>query len=174
MRIEPVGEADLADLLPMMRAYCDFYEVAPSDADLAALARALIADPEREGIQLIARGDGGEPLGFATLYWTWQTLSAARAGVMNDLFVVPEARGQGVGRMLIEECSRRAGEHWRPRAGLGDHPRQRDLAAPLRLPRGRQGSLDLLRAQDLAPTRPRYHPRFDGRPQEKDFAGATR
>jgi len=114
MRIELVGEADLADLLPMMRAYCDFYEVAPSDADLAALARALIADPEREGIQLIARGDGGEPLGFATLYWTWQTLSAARAGVMNDLFVVPEARGHGVGRMLIEECSRRAGEHGAP------------------------------------------------------------
>jgi GNAT superfamily N-acetyltransferase len=114
MRIELVGEADLADLLPMMRAYCDFYEVAPSDADLERLALALIADPDREGVQLIARAEGGEPLGFATLYWTWQTLNAARAGVMNDLFVVPEARGQGVGRALIEECRRRAGEHGAP------------------------------------------------------------
>jgi ribosomal protein S18 acetylase RimI-like enzyme len=114
MRIELVGEADLADLLPMMRAYCDFYEVAPSDADLQGLARALIAGPDREGIQLIARGDEGEPLGFATVYWTWQTLTASRAGVMNDLFVVPESRGQGVGRTLIEECRRRAGEHGAP------------------------------------------------------------
>ena len=114
MRIELVGEADLADLLPMMRAYCDFYEVAPSDADLERLALALIADPDREGVQLIAHAEGGEPLGFATLYWTWQTLNAARAGVMNDLFVVPEARGQGVGRALIEECRRRAGEHGAP------------------------------------------------------------
>ena len=114
MRIELVGEADLADLLPMMRAYCDFYEVAPSDADLERLALALIADPDREGVQLIARAEGGEPLGFATVYWTWQTLNAARAGVMNDLFVVPEARGQGVGRALIEECRRRAGEHGAP------------------------------------------------------------
>jgi len=114
MRIELVGEADLADLLPMMRAYCDFYEVAPSDADLERLARALIADPDREGIQLIARGDEAEPLGFATLYWTWQTLTAARAGVMNDLFVVAEARGQGVGRALIEECRRGAREHGAP------------------------------------------------------------
>ena len=114
MRIELVGEADLANLLPMMRAYCDFYEVAPSDADLERLALALIADPDREGVQLIAHAEGGEPLGFATVYWTWQTLNAARAGVMNDLFVVPEARGQGVGRALIEECRRRAGEHGAP------------------------------------------------------------
>ncbi len=110
MRIEQVGEADLADLLPIMRAYCDFYEVAPRDADLEGLARALIADPELEGVQLLARGDGGEPLGFATVFWSWQTLSAARVAVMNDLFVVPEARKQGVGRALIEECRLRAGE----------------------------------------------------------------
>jgi ribosomal protein S18 acetylase RimI-like enzyme len=111
MKISTVGEPDLGELLPMMRAYCDFYEVAPSDADLEALARALIADPEHEGIQLIARGEEGEPLGFATVYWYWQTLSAARAALMNDLFVVPEARGQGVGRALIEECRRRSREH---------------------------------------------------------------
>jgi GNAT superfamily N-acetyltransferase len=111
MKVETVGEADLADLLPMMRSYCDFYEVEPGDADLERLARALIADPEHEGVQLIARDDGGRPLGFATVYWTWQTLSAARAGVMNDLFVTPESRGQGVGRTLIEECRRLAREH---------------------------------------------------------------
>jgi GNAT superfamily N-acetyltransferase len=110
MRIEQVGEADLADLLPMMRAYCDFYGVAPNDADLEGLARALIADPDREGIQLLARGDGGEALGFATVFWSWQTLSAARVAVMNDLFVVPETRKQGVGRALIEECRRCAAE----------------------------------------------------------------
>jgi GNAT superfamily N-acetyltransferase len=111
MTIEAVGEPDLAELLPMMRAYCDFYEVEPGDADLLALARSLIADPEHDGIQLIARSEEGEPLGFATLFWTWQTLSAARAAVMNDLFVVPEARGRGVGKALIEECRRRAREH---------------------------------------------------------------
>lgn len=111
MKIELVREEDLVELLPMMRAYCNFYEVAPSDADLESLARALIADPEHEGIQVIARGGAGEQLGFATLFWYWQTLSAARAALMNDLFVVPEARGRGVGRALIEECRRRSREH---------------------------------------------------------------
>ena len=52
--ISVVGEADLEDLLPLLRGYCDFYEVAPSDDALLAVSRALIADPEREGLQLIA------------------------------------------------------------------------------------------------------------------------
>ena len=114
VKIGLVGESDLGELLPMLRSYCDFYEVAPSDEKLEALARALIAAPEREGIQLIARADDGEPLGFATVYWTWQTLTAARTGVMNDLFVQSAARGQGVGRALIEESRKRAGEHGAP------------------------------------------------------------
>jgi GNAT superfamily N-acetyltransferase len=106
--IQPVRVVDLPLLLPMMRAYCDFYEVTPRDDRLVALCRALIDDPQ-EGSQMLARGVGpdgdlGDPLGFATIFWTWQTLDAARVGVMNDLYVVPDARGSGVGRGLIEHC----------------------------------------------------------------------
>ena len=98
-----VGEGDLAELLPLMRAYCDFYEVSPPDDALLALARALITDPEREGIQLIARNDA-EAVGFATIYWSWATTIAARIGVMNDLFVAPSARGTGAADALIRAC----------------------------------------------------------------------
>ena len=90
-----------------MRGYCDFYEVAPSDDDLLALSRALIRDPEREGLQLVARDADGLMLGFATIFWTWSTLSASRIGVMNDLFVEPGARGTGAADALIEECAER-------------------------------------------------------------------
>jgi ribosomal protein S18 acetylase RimI-like enzyme len=98
-----VGEDDLADLLPLMRGYSDFYEVEPSDDALLALSRALIANPEHEGIQFIAR-DGDTALGFATVYWMWSTSRAARIGVMNDLFTAPEARRRGVGEALIQQC----------------------------------------------------------------------
>ena len=106
--IEPVRVIELPLLLPLMRAYCDFYEVTPRDDRLVALCRGLIDEP-REGVQLLARraepdGAAGDPLGFATIFWTFQTLDAARIGVMNDLFVVPGARGGGVGRRLIEHC----------------------------------------------------------------------
>jgi GNAT superfamily N-acetyltransferase len=110
VRIDIVGERDLGELLPLVRAYCDFYGVSPSDDDLLALSRALIADPEHEGVQLVARDDGGRAVGFATIYWTWSTLSAARQGVMNDLFVAEEARGGGVAEALIEACAERCRE----------------------------------------------------------------
>jgi GNAT superfamily N-acetyltransferase len=108
--ISTVTEADLPELLPLMRGYCDFYEVDPSDEDLLAMSRALIADPEMEGVQLIARDGGGRAVGFATIFWSWSTLSAARVGVMNDLYVDPDARGAGVADALILECRGRCRE----------------------------------------------------------------
>ena len=111
MDISVAGEGDLDDLLGLMRAYCDFYEVDPSDGDLLALSRTLIADPEREGVQLLARDHEGRAVGFATVFWSWTTTRAGRLGVMNDLFVVPEGRGTGLADALIEACAERAREH---------------------------------------------------------------
>ena len=108
--ISRVTEADLGELLPLVHAYCDFYRVTPTDEALLALARALIADPEREGVQLLAR-DGGEPVGFATVYWTWATTIASRIGVMNDLFVAPAARGTGAAEALIHACVEECRQH---------------------------------------------------------------
>jgi len=109
--IATVTEADLDELLPLMRAYCEFYEVAPSDEELLAMSRKLIANPELEGVQLIARDDDGTAVGFATVFWTWQTLSASRLGVMNDLFVAEGARGGGHADALIAECAERCRAH---------------------------------------------------------------
>jgi len=109
--IATVTEADLDELLPLMRAYCEFYEVAPSDEELLAMSRKLIANPELEGVQLIARDDDGTAVGFATGFWTWQTLSASRLGVMNDLFVAEGARGGGHADALIAECAERCRAH---------------------------------------------------------------
>jgi GNAT superfamily N-acetyltransferase len=108
--ITRVTEADLPELLPLMRAYCEFYEVAPPDEELLAMSRELIADPEREGLQLIARDDSGAAIGFATIFWSWSTLSASRIAVMNDLYVAPEGRGGGVADALIAACLARARE----------------------------------------------------------------
>ena len=88
-----------------MRAYCDFYEVEPSDDDLLELSRALLADPDREGVQLLAREANGSAVGFATIFWSWNTLVAARIGIMNDLYVAPAARGAGAADELIHACA---------------------------------------------------------------------
>jgi GNAT superfamily N-acetyltransferase len=106
-----VTEDDLAELLPLVRGYCDFYEVEPSDENLLDLSRALLADPGREGVQLIARDEEGTAVGFATVFWSWNTLIAARIGVMNDLYVAPTARGTGVADELIHACAEECRRH---------------------------------------------------------------
>ncbi|QFS92469.1 Acetyltransferase (GNAT) family protein [Mycobacterium sp. THAF192] len=100
LTLSVVTEADLPELMPLMRGYCDFYRVDPADDQLAAMSRSLIAQPQ-EGLQLIARDADATAVGFATIFWTWQTLYAARVGVLNDLYVAPGFRGGGAGRELI-------------------------------------------------------------------------
>jgi GNAT superfamily N-acetyltransferase len=85
----------------------------------------LIADPEREGIQLIARGDDGDAVGFATVYWSWDTLIAARVGIMHDLFVIPPARGTGIADLLIEACVEECRRHGAARLGWQTAPDNR-------------------------------------------------
>jgi GNAT superfamily N-acetyltransferase len=111
--ISTVTEDDLGDLLPLLRGYCDFYEVPVTDEQLLTISRALIADPAREGVQLLARAATTErtALGFATVYWTWTTTRGGRLAVMNDLFVSPDARGGGIADALILASRDRAREH---------------------------------------------------------------
>jgi ribosomal protein S18 acetylase RimI-like enzyme len=105
-----VEEAE--QLLPLLRAYCDFYEASPSDQGLLEFARALIADPE-VGAMFIAR-DGASAVGFATLAWKWSSLKGARIGYLEDIFVAPEARGRGIADALIEACAERCRERGAP------------------------------------------------------------
>ena len=109
-RIEPVTEQDLGELLPLVRGYCEFYGTAPSDDALVALSRHLIAHPE-DGVQVLARDDEGSAVGFATVYWTWRTMHAARIAVLEDVFVSTDARSGGVAAELIRDALARAREH---------------------------------------------------------------
>ncbi len=114
MNIDSATQDDLGALLPMMRGYCDFYRASPSDDGLVAMASALIAAPDSDGMLLVARGDDEDAIGFATVCWKWSSLRASRIAVMEDLFVAPEARGQGVADALIRACADRAREHGAP------------------------------------------------------------
>jgi len=114
VEIDSATESDLPALLPLLRGYCDFYGASPSDDGLTAMARALIAGRDADGMLLVARDGDGVAIGFATVGWKWSSLRAARIAVMEDLFMAPEARGQGAGDALIRACADRAREHGAP------------------------------------------------------------
>jgi GNAT superfamily N-acetyltransferase len=107
LTIEPVTGEDVDDLLPLVRAYCDFYGTSPSDEANERLARTLADDP-REGFQLLARDVRGRAVGFARVFWSWSGTRACRIAVLNDLLVLEHARGSGVGRALITAAADRA------------------------------------------------------------------
>jgi len=152
MEIRPVVEADLPELLPLMRGYCEFYGTDPTDDALLELSRWLLEHPA-DGVQTIARDEAGAAIGFATIYWTWRTMHAARIAVLEDVFVSPTARGGGVAGALIQDARTRAAEHgaiqldWqtartneraqRAYAALGAEPNDRwlDYSLPVRASR---------------------------------------
>lgn len=101
VEIAPVSAEQFEELLPLIAAYQRFYEVDDIDEDRnRAFFRRFIA-PSEEGLLLGAREDG-RLVGHACLYWHKSSLLAAETVLLYDLFVVPEARGRGVGRALIE------------------------------------------------------------------------
>ena len=52
--------------------------------------------------------EGGEPIGFALFFHTFSTFLARPGLYLEDLFVLPEHRGRGVGRSLLSHLARLA------------------------------------------------------------------
>jgi GNAT superfamily N-acetyltransferase len=102
--VRPAERGDVERFTPLLLEYIvGFYrQPRPSDADLAALIDVQLEG--REATTFVADRQG-ELLGFATLYFTWGTLRAARLAIMNDLFVVEGARGSGVAADLFRACA---------------------------------------------------------------------
>lgn len=101
IEIAPVAVEEFEELLPLIAAYQRFYEVAEIDGERnRAFFRRFIA-PSEDGLLLGGRSEG-RLLGYACLYWHFSSLEATECVLMNDLYVDESARGQGVGRALIE------------------------------------------------------------------------
>jgi GNAT superfamily N-acetyltransferase len=114
MKIRSAVEGDIPALTPLMRGYCEFYEANPPDAGLDDMARALIALADGDGMLLVAEDGAGDVIGFAAVGWKWSSLRGARIAVLEDLFVAPEARGQGAADALITESASRARQNGAP------------------------------------------------------------
>lgn len=95
--------------LPLWQAYLDFYRSELDPSVTHTVFDALVGpDPSTEGLVAIADGpDGQTMLGFAHCVLHPNTWSTQRDTYLEDLFVVPSARGKGVGRALIQAISER-------------------------------------------------------------------
>ena len=101
IRVEPISASQLEALLPMIAAYQRFYEVTDIDDQRNRAFFSRFVAPSEDGMLLGAWRES-ELVGYACLYWHFSSLVPAEVVLMNDLYVDERARGQGVGRALIE------------------------------------------------------------------------
>ena len=105
--IEPAGEADRDDLVQLMVAFRDHLgQSQPSAATFRHGVDLLGEDPATEFF--VARAASGRALGYSQVRYRYSAWIPGLRAEIEDLFVLPEARRQGVGLALLETVIERA------------------------------------------------------------------
>lgn len=91
---------DVGTILSFIRQLADYEHLSHEvEATEASLDATLFG--ERPAAEVLIASLDGRPVGFALYFDTYSTFLARRGIHLEDLFVVPDARGQGVGRALL-------------------------------------------------------------------------
>jgi GNAT superfamily N-acetyltransferase len=84
-------------------------------AEYERLAHAVVGSVEdlraelfaaRPVIEAALAWEAGHAVGFALWFHTYSTFLARRGLWLEDLFVIPEARGKGCGKALLKHCAK--------------------------------------------------------------------
>ena len=97
-RIRPASAADVSAFGRLLQEFNDEFDEPTPDADtIAERAAPLIETGE---VTVLLAGDG--PDGFAQLRFRPSLYTGALDAYLEELYVVPERRGQGIGRALLD------------------------------------------------------------------------
>jgi GNAT superfamily N-acetyltransferase len=114
LRLRPAGRQDVGEILALIRELAGYekllHEVTANEADLT---RDLFGDAPRAHCDIAEWN--GEVAGFALWFYNYSTFRG-RAGIyLEDLFVRPVYRGNGIGKSLIAGLARRCVDETLPR-----------------------------------------------------------
>ncbi|HTW40002.1 MAG TPA: GNAT family N-acetyltransferase [Thermoplasmata archaeon] len=123
--VRRADRGDVDRIVPLFGAYREFYHQEPDPAK----ERTYLTERMEWGecAIFVAESDG-EVVGFTLLYPLFTSVTLGPTWVLNDLYVRPEARRHGVGRLLLErarEFGKETSAHYLTLETATDNPAQR-------------------------------------------------
>jgi len=107
-RIEPATERDLPIILRLVKSLAEYEHLAHAVvATEATLRESLFV---RRAAEVVIGYAGDEPAGFAVFFQTFSTFLGIPGMYLEDLFVDPKFRRQGLGEALLARLARIAVE----------------------------------------------------------------
>lgn len=116
-RAEP---EDAARLAPLFDTYRRYYGQSGDIEGAEAYLQERLA--QGESVVYYVPDNDGTPLGFTQLYPAFSSLGMRREWILNDLFVVPEARRRGFATALLNSARDFAAETGAQGMMLETHP----------------------------------------------------
>jgi GNAT superfamily N-acetyltransferase len=109
VRLQPATDRDVGIILRFIRELAAYEQIAHEvTATEEVLRESLFGSHPAAEVVIAYAGD--EPAGFAVYFHTFSTFLGRRGLYLEDLFVVPQWRGLGLGRRLLAYVARIAVE----------------------------------------------------------------
>lgn len=103
--IRPATLEDTGLFLRLVEELAVYERMAPPNAEAKARLIEDLFGP-KPFYQLILAIKNGRPVGYAAYFYTYSTFVGRRTLYLEDLFVLPEARGDGAGHRLLVTIAR--------------------------------------------------------------------
>ncbi len=107
--ISPATEADVPVILCFIRGLAEYEKLSHTMTATEADLRQTLFGENRYAEVLIARL-GQDPAGFSLFFHNYSTFLAKPGIYLEDLFVLPQMRGRGVGKALLRKLAQIARE----------------------------------------------------------------
>ncbi|HEU5358925.1 MAG TPA: GNAT family N-acetyltransferase [Gemmatimonadales bacterium] len=107
LTIRSATAADVPLILRFIRGLAEYERLLDECVATEALLRTSLFGPRPDAEVVIASLDD-RPAGFALFFHSYSTFLARRGLYLEDLFVLPEFRGKGVGKALLRHLARLA------------------------------------------------------------------
>jgi GNAT superfamily N-acetyltransferase len=105
LRIERAAEQDIPAIVRLVRRLAEYEKLAHAMVSSEDDFRKALFGPQRNVEALMAFADDA-PVGFALYFYNFSTFLGKRGIYLEDLFVEPEYRGQGIGKALLQRLAR--------------------------------------------------------------------